>query len=280
MTNPKAILRRIKYTGRWLIDGFLERRLLVDFGLWRTKQAYGTAAVPVNRLMKVRRWTNRPDGLYPRLYMLSRESYQINNGYLASRLPNVTTSVGSLDSITLNFLEDYIKKTKPQLILEFGSGFSTTCLVQYMREIHADQNRLYVISIEQDTSYVASTTQLLEKFELQKYARVIYAPLRKQTIENIETTCYDLNESLLKEVFGDLRPDFILVDGPAGEPAIRFATLPLTHQLLAPSAKFFLDDALRDGELKVAALWQSLPYIQIEGLHLIGKGLLAGSINV
>jgi hypothetical protein len=37
-----------------------------------------------------------------------------------------------------------------------------------------------------------------------------------------------------------------------------------------------LDDALRDEELQVAQLWKQLEYIQVDGVYLNGKGLLAG----
>jgi hypothetical protein len=44
-------------------------------------------------------------------------------------------------------------------------------------------------------------------------------------------------------------------------------------------ARFLLDDALRDDELAVARAWSSLPGIELDGVHVVGEGLLAGHVT-
>lgn len=70
----------------------------------------------------------------------------------------------------------------------------------------------------------------------------------------------------------------MLVDGPAAEAGARFGTLPLAHPSVSHRAQFVLDDALRDGELTVARRWRSLPYVEVEGIRIVEKGLLTGAI--
>jgi len=41
-------------------------------------------------------------------------------------------------------------------------------------------------------------------------------------------------------------------------------------------ARWFLDDAFRDGELGILRKWQRLPGIEVNGIYPIGKGLATG----
>jgi hypothetical protein len=91
------------------------------------------------------------------------------------------------------------------------------------------------------------------------------------------TTCYPLPDEI-GGLFHDRKADFVLIDGPAAEAGARFATLPLAHPFVSPHASFVLDDALRDGELLVARRWRSLPYVEVDGIRMIEKGLLIGAI--
>src|SRR5258708_5668857 len=63
------------------------------------------------------------------------------------------------------------------------------------------------------------------------------------------------------------------------ESGIRHSTLPMALPLMAPNATLFLDDALRDAELDIAASWSKLPRVHIAGIVLYGHGLLTGRVG-
>jgi len=121
--------------------------------------------------------------------------------------------------------------------------------------------------------------QFLKDCSLEKNVRLVHCPLRRHVIEGVEITCYDLSDGFLQAVLKDDRPDFVVIDGPAAEPGARFGILPLVRQFLRPRAWFFMDDALRDGELRAAQLLSQLPYVRVDGVYLVGKGLLVGQVG-
>jgi predicted O-methyltransferase YrrM len=200
----------------------------------------------------------------------------LRNPFLAGELASVELGAWSLDVHTLDFLEREIQSRKPLGILEFGSGPSTACLCRYMQELYGRSSRVYVFSVEQDVGVAERTQELLALLGLDAHARIVHAPLRDQTVEGRPTVCYDLPGDFLRTLLSDGRPDFVVIDGPAAEPAQRFGTLPLVESFLRPGAWFCLDDALRYGELEVGELWARRPGVRVDGIHLFGKGLLVG----
>ena len=61
--------------------------------------------------------------------------------------------------------------------------------------------------------------------------------------------------------------------------AFNSARSPWSARFAAKHSQFVLDDAIRDGELDIAARWNRLPYVQVDGIRLIEKGLLTGTIG-
>ena len=55
-------------------------------------------------------------------------------------------------------------------------------------------------------------------------------------------------------------------------------TLPQLAPLCAAGAKWFLDDSLRDGELRALQVWANLPGITVQGIYPLGKGLATGFV--
>lgn len=272
-----------KLTKRSLVSAkinILEGRFIVKLGMRWMRVAYHDKPIPLSALLLLRKFARGEDVLFPELHTVRISGKALRNPFLSSRLADIELGTWSLATDTLNFLEQQIQNLKPKVVLEFGSGVSTACLVRYMQELHGDSNQVYVFSIEQDIDFTQNTEQLLEALSLKKYCKVIYSPLRERVIKGFQTTCYDLSEDFLNEVLKDTRPEFVVIDGPAAEPGARFGTLPLVQPFLSSNAWFFLDDALRDGELKAAQLWDRfLPDVRIHGIFLIGKGLLVGQIR-
>ncbi len=200
---------------------------------------------------------------------------RLRNAFLADALAQEELGTWALDAQTINFLEQEITERQPNTVLEFGSGLSTLCLARFMTE-QGHAALPCVFSIEQNEWQIEKTQKQLAALGLQSYVRMLHAPLTTQSIEGIETECYDLPETRLREFLGDSRPEFVIVDGPCGDGTVRFGTLPLVKDVLAPDAVFFLDDAFRPEELDVARRWQELPYLPLTEMRKIGKGLLMG----
>jgi predicted O-methyltransferase YrrM len=251
-------------------------RLLGVWGLWLLRQAYADRPVPLGTVRALWRLLGRPDALALGGRTTPEPERLLRNPFLARRLANVRLGAWSLDVHTLDFLEGEIQSRRPLGVLEFGSGTSTACLCRYMQELHGNSNQVYVTSLEQDLGVAKSTQELLKALGLDINVRIVHSALREQTIEGKDTICYDIPGELLGTLFSEWRPDFVVIDGPAAKPGQRFGTLPLIESVLRPGAWFCLDDALRKGELDVGQLWARRPCLRVNGIHLLGKGLLVG----
>ncbi len=203
----------------------------------------------------------------------------LENPRLAKVLANETFSSWSLDVCTLNLLMRLARRSRASSIVEFGSGISTVCFAQTMKEMYGeDRKRVCVYSIEQNYEFALSTEGMLLRLGLNDYAKVFWAPVEAQMIEGARRDCYRMSTDLINEL-KSVRPDFLVVDGPAGKKGMRFGTLPLIKDSAASGARFFLDDALRDEELEISSMWRKLDYLDVDGVHILGKGLLAGKVR-
>ena len=238
---------------------------------------YRNMPVPVHKVVLLRNLAHGQDVCSSRMENGITLGKSLHNSFLAKSLAQKELGRWSLSADTLNFLEQHIRVLKPSFILEFGSGISTACLARYMQEQHGDID-WYVLSIEQEIDFAQATSSLLRELKLEKYAKVVYCPLRRQVIEGMETICYDFPHEVIM-ILENKHPDLVVIDGPSGEEGVRFGTLPLVLPFLNPGAWFFLDDALRDGELEIAQQWSHLPKVRIDGIYFIGKGLLVGKID-
>ena len=237
---------------------------------------YRHRPAPLRPIFLLRELTNCEDSLFPETLPFIATSKELHNPFLKEKLVGFEFGRWSLGVKSLALVEGKLRKVKPQGVVEFGSGLSTICLAQYMQELYGDENQIRVISIDQGLPYIEETMRLLESLGLNKLVLFIHAPLRRQVIEGHETICYGLEKQGLESSFKNLRPTFVLVDGPAAEFGARFGTLPLVYPFLGKECHFLLDDALRDGELWIAQQWLRLPYLRLEGIYLKEKGLLAG----
>jgi len=205
----------------------------------------------------------------------------LENTFLSSRLADVELGAWSMHPRGLDLLERHIQENRPRVILEFGSGVSTVCLSRYMYELHGEGDRVYVLSVDQDTDYAVQTGRLLDKYGLGRNTKVVVAKLKEQEVDGTKTTCYDIGaEGLLnkKSSEGASVADMLVVDGPAGESGVRFGVMPLARQWLAPDAWVFMDDALRQGELWVAEQWAQRG-LSVRGVHVVGSGLLRARLG-
>jgi len=211
----------------------------------------------------------------------------LRDPFLAEQLANVELGEWTLSVASLNFVEIEVNRLEPRAVLEFGAGVSTVCLAHYMKKVHGNSDRVFVHTVEQNPQFAEKAVQQLKSLGLNKYVHVLHAPVRQQLIEGKQTRCYDLSASFAQTVPKAIQFDFLVIDGPVGEPgapipgdpSTRFGTLPLVRSWVKPGSSFLLDDGLRDTELGVAKEWSKLPYLQVDGVRLVGRGLVSGKFR-
>lgn len=275
----RKLLWSVRKFNKEVKEGISTRTYLLWLGLPLLRFWYSGKPVPLSKLIYFRQLIRgKYDPFFSKFEYILKSGENLHNPYLALNLKDTIFGYWSLSIDTLNLLEQYVQLSKPRCILEFGSGYSTLCLARYMQEVLGDSDQLRVISVDQEETYVRETTQLLEKHHLERNVKLITCPLNTQVIDGTETICYTLNDEL-KEILGRFKPDFVLIDGPSAEPGARFGTLPLILPYLDSESIFFLDDAIRDEELKIAEKWDRMPGVKVKGIHLVKKGLLIGSFT-
>lgn len=147
----------------------------------------------------------------------------------------------------LAVIKNYCMTEKPVNIVECSSGL-TTLILSKCCQINSIG---HVYSLENGEEYQQLTQEHLKQFNLQNYANVNYAPLMKHTINNVSYEWYQ-PESVKK-----IKIDMLVIDGPPGfiQKHSRYPALPILFNQLAKGACVFLDDAGRDEEKEIVAMW-------------------------
>jgi predicted O-methyltransferase YrrM len=227
-------------------------------------------------LLRVRRFGGRTNMLNFPTASVVRKGDALANPFLADRFAERVFGDWTISAQAMNMLETEIGRRPPRRLLEFGSGLSTACLARYMLE-HRQEEGPLVISVEEDAGFCAESRAILDELGLAGAARVHHVPLVRRTIEERSVSTYELPAELSDEVRKE-QPDLVFIDGPgmsAGRFA-RWAVLHLVLPLLPGGFRFYLDDALSDASLEYARLWAELPGVRVEGIALVGHGLLVG----
>jgi predicted O-methyltransferase YrrM len=179
----------------------------------------------------------------------------------------------ALDASTLRYLWARVRRERPQLIIECGAGVSTIMFAAVARILEElDGSELRIISIEQNPQVKAELEQRLKRATLDGYVRLIEAPMALDG-------AYRITPRLLAELLGNDKADWVLIDGPAGPDGCRTPALPQLLPFCTSGARWFLDDALRDGELRTLQSWSALQEIIVEGIVPVGKGIATGLVN-
>jgi predicted O-methyltransferase YrrM len=134
-------------------------------------------------------------------------------------------------------ISEIVKKNKPGLVVELGSGVSTL--------VAAKSGARKIVSIDNSDEWGAKTVALLKEHKL-RGVDVRIAPLRPYA-----------NGSDWYEVAAirDLKNiDLLIIDGPPGSknPEARYPALQQFKDKLSASAIVIIDDVHRDGERKLA----------------------------
>jgi SAM-dependent methyltransferase len=159
-------------------------------------------------------------------------------------------------------LAAYLERTRPQRVLEVGSGFSTAILAAY-----AARHGAQVVALEHDPRYRKFTAKGLQRLGLQGRVDLRMSPLKSQCFRG-QGPYWWYGEPLE----GDF--DFVFADGPPkilGRRGVFFALA--AH--LRPGWQMWLDDGIRRHERQCIRLWaESFPdRFTWSRLDMDGKGI-------
>lgn len=233
--------------------------------------------IGLHRVELLRRLSWGRDPLEPASRAVS--GAEIDHPVLSKALADAVIGTWSVGPGTIRYLQKTVQSLHPSLVLEFGSGVSTLCIAQFLVDL-ADTSGGSpgrVISIEQSEEEAGRTEKLLGDHGLGSLVDVIVAPLRMGEVEGRYVSTYTISHEAIEASVGPDQVDLVFIDGPAAESGARYGTIPLVRRFLRPGAVFLLDDALRDGELSVAAGWSRLDYLAVEGIIPLEHGLLRGT---
>jgi predicted O-methyltransferase YrrM len=157
------------------------------------------------------------------------------------------------------FLFHLIRRQRPKLILELGSGSSTVLFAAALRANGSGR----VISVEHDAAHVKHTAALLEQAELSDRVQLVAAPLTDLALNGRTFQWYDLGSHL--KTLGE-KVDLLFVDGPPGkvQSLSRFPALPMLLPHLSPRAVVVVDDGAREDEVRMVELWRELDDVAFE----------------
>ena len=138
--------------------------------------------------------------------------------------------------------------TRPEVVVEMGSGTSTVVLAAALRK--AGVGRLY--SLEHEIEHATRTREQLERHGLSGLATVLDAPLGRIDVDGAEWRWYTAPMHLMPS-----RVDMLFVDGPpaATWQLARYPAVPLFRDRLTPRAAVYLDDGVRADEREIAQRW-------------------------
>jgi glycosyltransferase involved in cell wall biosynthesis len=146
-------------------------------------------------------------------------------------------------------LIELIKENKPSTIVECGSGLSTLVGGYLVK------NKIikHFISIEHEEQFYEATLDDLKKHTLEKYVTLLYAPLKRISINGEEWFWYNTDrfETTINQI------DLLLVDGPPGQiqKHSRYPAFPLLKKFFHKNTAVVLDDSDRPDEKEIINRW-------------------------
>ena len=149
----------------------------------------------------------------------------------------------------LKLIADYCLQTRPETILECSSGITTLVLARCC-QINGFG---HVYSLENGEEYADVTSEQLNRFGLNAFVNVKYAPLQNKMIADQAYDWYQTDEINISSI------DMLVIDGPPGfiQKNSRYPALPVLFNNLSKGCKVFLDDAARPDEKEIVEIWLS-----------------------
>ena len=162
-------------------------------------------------------------------------------------LPKTRNWAGSPDF--LFFIAKVAQSKSPTVIIECSSGVSTVVLAQCCKL----NGQGHVYSLEHESVFAEQTRVELSRHQLNDWATIIDAPLRKHYISGQEWLWYSLDN-----LPDSLSVDMIVIDGPPSciQRLARYPAGPMLFEMLKKSGSIILDDTLREDEQKIVEMWK------------------------
>jgi len=158
-------------------------------------------------------------------------------------------STGSMRPAGLVVVCNEIVHGRRTRIVECGSGVSTVVLGRLLR--HGAGGGASVVSLEHDERWATLITDLLQRESLDKFVRVVHAPLEGDPPWYARSTMAEMPDEI----------DLLVVDGPPaydpGHGHRRAPALAAFDARLTETATVVLDDINRPGEREVLARWEA-----------------------
>lgn len=148
----------------------------------------------------------------------------------------------------LRLVYDVIRKERPALAVELGSGSSTVIGGYALRQNGNGQ----MVSLDHLENYARETVQTLALHDLLDVCTVVHAPLVDQEVGS-QTWQWYHREGLQRIATIDL----LIVDGPPDEmqEMTRYPALPLLFPILSEGVVLLVDDGNREAETRMIARW-------------------------
>ena len=145
-------------------------------------------------------------------------------------------------------LVQVIHEAEPATVVELGGGVSSLVVGYALEKV----GRGETLSLDHEADYVRETSRLVQEHGLDRFVRVVHAPLRTYSIDGEPWEWYD--DAALQELH---TIDMLIVDGPPAktQPLARYPAFPLTLEKLSAHATIILDDGIRPDECQIVARW-------------------------
>lgn len=217
----------------------------------------------------VSRVTTAADPLSPPEAVTTSTGEALEIDELRRLLAHDVLGTWSLDAATIDLFWSWMQQHRPRVMIECGAGVSTMVLAAYRAGLPPGAA---VLSLEQNASEKTAVDQRLRCAGLGDDVHIIYTPLSP-------SVQYLIDLQQLSRALASRTADVLLIDGPYGPPGCRVWTLPLLAPFCRAGTTWFLDDALRDGELSVLRAWSRVPGVSVQGIYPVGKGFAIGTIT-
>jgi hypothetical protein len=164
------------------------------------------------------------------------------------------------------YLIQLLEQNNYDLIIELGSGTSTTLIAKVLEKIakrRPDGTKPIQVAFEHLEQYYTKTCTALRQAGLETSVELILAPLEPYTGPNGENYSYYDCQDVLAKLAGNLPKAplnvFVLVDGPPGSTGKhpRYPALPVIMKHFPDATlNILLDDYARPDEMEIFRMWK------------------------
>lgn len=244
--------------------------------------------IPLQELLSLRNRLMRDNALFPQ-YEPQQNYLETLKGdpFMAKLAKDFRPSNFTMEVQSIAYLKEVIEVSKPEVIVELGSGISTPILAGAQAAQYKGTSVTPVyITIDQSQEYLDATVNLCNKAGIGKDAlKGLVFPLCNYKAPDLsekgreEFGCYQFDEQALHDAAGGRTIDMVIIDGPtgggvSGTDFARMLTAPILSLYAAEKALFFMDDAYRDTEILSFSRWHKMGIVSVAGVKAVGKGLM------